>query len=102
MNVDEFSSKWGAAEGITGTFERREASTECPGMMLAILVVRDQLTGDLEASLRDYLDRDELSVMTEETARGFIDDPGDMEPPYIAIVSPGTMQVLNRIRFREA
>lgn len=103
MDVNEFGEKWGEKMGISGVMERREASSECPGMMLAILVVNDELTGDLKDSLQDYLDRDELSVMTQETARGFIDDLGDgADPPFIAIVSPGTRQVLNRIKFREA
>lgn len=102
MNVADLEKKWGPEIGLTGNFERREAVTECPGMMLAILVVKDKLSEDLKESLQEFLERDELSVMLEETARGFIEDLGDdIAPPFIAIVSPGTRKVINKIKFRE-
>lgn len=85
---------------LSGAFERRETSNECPGMMLAVLVVKDKLNDDLKESLKEYISGDELSVMTVETARQHLDGVEEVEPPFIAIVSPSTGKILTKIKFK--
>jgi len=85
---------------LSGTFEGRQTSNECPGMMLAILIVKNNLTDDLKESLEQYIKSDELSVMTAETARVHLDGIEGLEPPFIAVISPSTGKILTKIKFK--
>jgi len=85
---------------LSGAYEGRETSNECPGMILAILVIKDKLTDDLKESLEQFIKSDELSVMTVETAKQHLDGIEGVEPPFIAIVSPSTGKILTKIKFK--